>query len=124
MKIRMQGNSIRYRMNRREVEEFAATRRFESSVQFPSGTLRYAVECARDAGAPEARFGAEGIVIVLPEHMAADWATGQGVSIAASQPLPGGGTLEILVEKDFQCLHKGDEAKDPNAFPNPDALSA
>ena len=68
--------------------------------------------------------GPEGIVILLPEHMAADWAAGQGVSIAASQPLPGGGTLEILVEKDFQCLHKGDEAKAPNAFPNPDALTA
>jgi hypothetical protein len=40
------------------------------------------------------------------------------VGISGEQPLESGKRLSILIEKDFQCLH-GDDARDPDAFPNP-----
>ena len=40
------------------------------------------------------------------------------VGISGDQPLESGKRLSILIEKDFQCLH-GDEARDPDAYPNP-----
>ncbi len=60
MKIRMQGNSIRYWMIGARSRSTRATRRFKSSVQFPTGTLRYAVEGAPDGSAPGAKFGPRG----------------------------------------------------------------
>ena len=36
--------------------------------------------------------------------------------------LAGGDVLHIVIEKDFQCLHKGEAAKDPDAYPNPMAV--
>ena len=35
------------------------------------------------------------------------------------QPIERDAVLTILVEKDFQCLHKTEAEKDPDAFPHP-----
>lgn len=118
MKLRIQGNAIRFRLNRREVERFSSEGRVEASIQFPGGSaLVYALE--QDAAAPDldVRYRPGEIVIRAPRSLADAWTQSDQTGMRRTD-----GSVEILVEKDFQCLHKGEEHKDPDAYPNPAAV--
>ena len=49
----------------------------------------------------------------LPEKTAREWAQNDEITIAAFDS-----GVQILVEKDFQCLHQA-AASDPEAYPHP-----
>jgi hypothetical protein len=86
----------------------------ECGVGFPGDrTFSYSVRSASDAAVVSASFDGDSIRIVLPLEMANTWAEGSEVTIEG----PGSG-VHILVEKDFQCLHR-DAEQDPEAYPNP-----
>ena len=68
--------------------------------------------------APQALYANGWLRIQVPGADATDWVTSDRVGISGDQPLESGKRLSILIEKDFQCLH-GDEARDPDAYPNP-----
>jgi hypothetical protein len=114
MKLRMHGNSLRLRLNRAEVASLAETGRVEEVVQFaPNVAFRYALETEPDGDAPRALCGDGGIRVLVSAAAAREWATTERVAISGEQA-----TLNILVEKDFQCLH-GESVLDADAFPNP-----
>lgn len=116
MKMRIQGNAIRFRLNRREVGEFDSGGRVAASIAFPGGRrLTYALVKGGEMGAS---FDGSEIRIAVSEAMAAEWAGTDQVGLHA-RAAAGDGELEIIVEKDFQCMHKGEEGKDPEAYPNP-----
>jgi hypothetical protein len=120
MKLRVQNNSIRLRLTRTEVEDFERTGRASASIQFGGGsTLTYALQRAKAIDAVLASFPDREIHVRVPEAMAHEWATGDQVGVEGRQTLDNGEQLEIVIEKDFQCLHKGEDAKDPDAYPNP-----
>ncbi len=123
MKLRIQGNSLRFRLNRREVSEFADRGGVTASVEFPGGgTFSYSIATGKEA-LVDARFEAGCVSIRVAERSVAEWARTDQVGVSGRCPLEGGGELEILIEKDFQCLHKGDACKDPEAYPNPMAAT-
>jgi hypothetical protein len=116
MKMRIQGNVLRFRLNRSEVAELAGGGSVQAALAFPGGrTLSYGVAPA-SATAIVAGFAGDAIRVELPEATVRDWAAGEQVAIRANV-----GGLEVLVEKDFQCLHKGEAGKDPDCYPNPAA---
>lgn len=124
MKIRIQGQGIRFRLNRREVAELASSGKVEASLEFPGGRrLTYGLEKV-SAAEFDTTFDADDIRVRVPERTLAEWAGSDQVSIADVRELRGGRGLEVVIEKDFQCMHKGDEAKDPEAYPNPLAAQA
>ena len=112
MKLRLQGNSIRLRLNRDEVAVFLDKGQIQDTVHFGGAVLAYALEVSKEAHAPHAFFEDNAIRITLPLSDAQDWARSDRVGISARDQ-----QLSILVEKDFQCLHE----PDPHAYPNPDA---
>ena len=115
MKMRIQGNAIRLRLNRREFEQFSGEGRVNDSIRFPAGgALNYRVERTATAQAVEAAYSAGEITIRVPHPVAKHWAESDEVGISVAN-----GGLEIVIEKDFQCMHKGAGARDPEAFPNP-----
>jgi len=116
MKLRVDGDALRFRLNRREVEAFSKTGRAEASVHFEGSTLRYALESDDRAPAMTAEYQPGLIRVRVPAGLAAKWAGGDDVAIESSQA-----QLRILIEKDFQCMHKGADARDPDAYPNPAA---
>jgi hypothetical protein len=122
VKIRFHGDSIRLRLNRLEVAAFAVTGRVESVIHFPGSFLCYALESNAALSVAEADYAGGAIRIRVPAGIAAEWAAGDQVALHGVQAVPGGQQLEILIEKDFQCLHKGEAAKDPDAYPNPAAI--
>jgi len=113
MKLRIQGNALRLRLNQAEVAQFSKTGFFEDSVEFSPGVrLTYALESCSSVRSPQALYRDGSLRIQVPYQVGFEWATTDRTGIS------GGEHLAITVEKDFQCLH-GDSARDPNAFPNP-----
>jgi hypothetical protein len=119
MKLRIQGNSLRLRLSQSEVAQFSKTGFVEDSIQFaPGASLSYTIETASALQAPLATFQDHWLRVQVPASAAQDWYTTDRVAITADQPVDGEKTLSVLIEKDFQCLHGG-EQRDPDAYPNP-----
>ena len=86
--------------------------RSESAIHFSAGrALTYSVVTSPDTAAISVTYSADIVRVILPRAMAAAWADSDQVTLESSDA-----GVRILVEKDFQCLHK---PGDPEAFPNP-----
>lgn len=125
MKLRIQDNSIRFRLTRSEVEKLVTEGRVENTIRFtqaPDSALTYAVETSDWCADTQVQSASNGIRITLPRSLAQTWAKTDQVSIERLQPVGTDSALRILVEKDFQCLHGGVSSREENAgdlFPNP-----
>lgn len=120
MKLRIQGNSIRYRLTRTEVERLATDGRVTESVDFPGGRrMEYEVTATSGASAPQAEFRGDAIIVSVPRRVVADWAGSEEVTISGEQPMASGAALRILVEKDFACLSPREGEDESDMFPHP-----
>lgn len=119
MKLRIQDNSVRLRLTRTEVDRLDEHGEVEACAAFPGEhALRYAVKSDKSDGVG-ARFDAHAIVVTIPAAEVHDWAISDRVSIRGSEPLPGGESLAILVEKDFACLKPREGEDEADMFPHP-----
>jgi hypothetical protein len=120
MKLRVRDNSIRLRLTRTEVEKVAAEGLVKASVPFSAGvSFDYVLESSLACVEAVAHFSNGVLTICLPEERTRQWAASEEVSIAAQQSLDDGGSLAILVEKDFACLapREGEDESDMYAHP-------
>ncbi len=115
MKLRIQGNSLRFRLTQTEVACLHDRGRVEAAIRFPPGRdLRYAIASSPDAADVSVDYEYDSISVLLPRAAATVWAESSQVSIVGSRHL----SVQVLVEKDFQCLHKPAE-RDPDGYPHP-----
>ncbi|MEO6830001.1 MAG: hypothetical protein ABI164_09325 [Acidobacteriaceae bacterium] len=92
------------------------------SVDFhSSGTdlLNYSIEVCRDTTQVAARFENGEILVTLPTHLVASWASSDQVGIESMQPADKERGLRIVIEKDFQCLQPRFEEDESDNFPHP-----
>ena len=114
MKIRIQGNYIRLRLSQNEVELFSNTGKVTDRIDFGSHTLSYELVTTKK-NEVSAQFNESIISILVPEEISEIWTNTDQVGIEnGDQSL-----IRILVEKDFQCLHKRSGEDESNNFPNP-----
>lgn len=119
MKLRIQDNSIRLRLTRKEVDALRDDGRVSAAVSFPDGaSLEYSVETSTLTGQPRASYSPDGLVVQIPQAAARHWAVTEEVSITGAQPLENG-QLSILVEKDFACLAPREGEDEADLFPHP-----
>jgi hypothetical protein len=128
MKLRIQGNSIRFRVTQGEVATLAAGGKLESWIEFaPLATakLGYTVAVSSEFAEMNASCSNGVILVNLPANLVRTWASTDQVGIEHVQPTSDGGVLRIVVEKDFRCRHtRASEDEDDN-FPHPgDRLKA
>jgi hypothetical protein len=117
MKLRIQGNLLRFRLTQKEVACLRDDGLVESAIRFPAGrALNYCVASLPYATEISVDYEGDAIAVVLPRAVATTWAESSQVSIEGSR----NAAVQILVEKDFQCLHKPGE-RDPDAYPHPEA---
>jgi hypothetical protein len=115
MKLRIQDNSLRLRLTRKEVAQLRDSRCVESFIEFARGrTLVYLLEGSFHAHAVTTNFNGEAIRVIVPMQVMTEWIESDQVSIQA-QSRAG---MRLLIEKDFQCLHKSDE-QNRDAYPHP-----
>lgn len=120
MKLRIRDNSIRLRLSRPEVATLSTDGLVGGKVPFPAGAqFLYCLESSPACVDPTAQFAEGELSVRLPETAVQDWAGSDEVAISAVQMLDDGGTLNILVEKDFECLAPRPEEDESDMFPHP-----
>lgn len=112
MKIRIKGNSVRYRLTKTDVKRFSSDGYLQEQTFFGNGILTYALQ-VYDSDRLSASFEYNKITIFMPETMAESWATTDKVGFEETTD-----SLYLLIEKDFQCLDNVIEDQSDN-FPNP-----
>lgn len=126
MKLRIRGNSLRFRLTQGEVSSLLAKNKVSESVRFSSSEenkLDYSLQVFERAAEPRARFENREILVELPMTVVESWATTDQVGIEYAQPTGDGKRLLIIVEKDFRCLQPRPEEDESDNFPNPEKSS-
>jgi hypothetical protein len=129
MKLRIRGNSLRLRLLRGEVELFGTTGRVMETIQFgasPAAQLSYMLEADREAQEISASFIDNKVTVSIPDLMARNWVDSDEVSLKSEQSIENGkqnGTsenvLKLLIEKDFVCVDRKNDADNADTFPHP-----
>jgi len=119
MKLRFRQNSVRLRVNKREVQTLAAGTPLEERIQFP-GDARLAYVLGSITGpTPQVSFEEGTLRVAAPRDRVVDWANSD--SIGMYFDLPANGTsLRLAIEKDLECIEGPEEERDPDAFPRAD----
>ena len=123
MKLRIHGNSIRFRLSQSEVASLASEGRLEESVQLTpakSDLLTYVLEKSSQCREVRAWRSDCKIGVTLPDGLVRSWATTDQVGIEQTQPVGEGALLHIAIEKDFRCPHSNTHEGEGDNFPNPD----
>lgn len=121
MKLRILGNSIRFRLGRSEVEDFGRVGSIQETVRFgdlPENDLRYALQ-KFDGSSFAGTFSNGNIVVRIPRSIADAWVRSEEVSISGQQKLDEDTTLKILIEKDFVCLNAHNDEDQSDRYPHP-----
>ncbi len=125
MKLRLKGNSIRVRLDRRDIERLNDEGRVNDAVRFGPGlAFSYAVELgAAPRERPTASYVAGRLLIRIDPEDAEEWLAGDRVGFDHPQDVEGG-VVRVLLEKDFACIDRplGEDVDDAYAFPNPSAV--
>lgn len=123
MKLRIKGNSLRLRITRPELDQLIGEGRIEENISFAAddqSRLTYSLEHTATASAPTVRYAPPALEVRIPTAQAQKWALGEDVGIGATIELGPRGSLDLLIEKDFACMH-GSEDENRDAFANPNA---
>ena len=123
MKLRIRGNSLRLRLGPEEVAQLIDQRRVEEVINFgPDQHLIYLLKID-NVQRPVASFQEGRITVTVPKTVARKWADSELVGIEAEQELSNGEQLQLLIEKDFECLDASSRNAD-DTFPHPDSGTA
>jgi hypothetical protein len=115
MKLRFRKNSLRLRLNRKEVAALAENKSLRESIAFPGGdSFSYQVSTAKSTSA-SATFLAGIISVALPADSVREWSTSDEIGLYYKLDTAAG-TLDIAVEKDLECIDAPEEERDPFAY--------
>ena len=119
MKLRIKDNTLRLRLSQSEVAQMAEKHFCTGKTAFLGGkVLTYSLKALPEAKEIHATFRDEAIVVYVPIDQVMGWTVSEVVGMEATQQVEDGKSLKILIEKDFQCLHREGEEELDN-FPNP-----
>jgi hypothetical protein len=115
-------DSIRLRLSRSDVIAVEQHGLVEGQTRFPAGSkFTFALE-AEPKGEACAEYAGGRMVVRLPAAEITSWANDDAaVSLRGEVELADGSRLNLLVEKDFQCLTARPEEDQSDLFTNPEA---
>jgi hypothetical protein len=122
MKLRIRGNSLRFRLTRIEVADFVRLGRLENSIPLgpgPNQRLTYTLLSEPGLSSLTLRHEPAAIQIIVPQALAVEWAGSERVGLYGEPTWPNGETTRLIVEKDFQCLDKRHGEIIEDAYPHP-----
>lgn len=118
MKIRIRGNSVRYRLSKTDVALLTGQGYLEERTSFGASELIYALQRKAEGDTLTATYEGHTITLAIPAALLQDWATNDVIGFDGRMPISGGDTLYLLVEKDFKCLDHTIEDQSDN-YDNP-----
>ena len=125
MKLRIRGNSIRVRMDRRDLSELLERGHTGDEICFGPGRDRALSYAVRIGSAPRSRpqveYSAGRLLVTIDPVDAEKWRRTDDVGFDHVQVGEGDTVVRVLLEKDFACVDRpaGEEPDDAFAFPNP-----
>ena len=121
MKIRIKGNSLRFRITRSELIDFRTTGYLEEKTEFGINSLAYALTRIRTGANLSAEFSENKITMNIPEQLSTEWTETERVGFKFEMEIGNGRKLFLLLEKDFTCLDQVAEDQSDH-FENPLSL--
>ncbi|WP_010519488.1 DUF7009 family protein [Croceivirga radicis] len=118
MKIRIKGNSVRFRLTQSEVKKLSTEGIVVETTAFESANFTYQVKQYAGITALQANFENNCISMLVPETEAKEWYANNLVGHDNTMLLPSGEKLYLLLEKDFTCMDNTIEDQSDN-YPNP-----
>jgi hypothetical protein len=113
MKIRIKGNSVRYRLTRSEVTRLWEKGFIEDQTTFFTKTLRYYIEVTASDELKADFTLDDSIILYLPQKMIDAMQHTEIVGFDNQH-----GPVSLLIEKDFVCIDNTTEDQSDN-YPNP-----
>lgn len=120
MKVRISGNSIRFRLKQSEVQTFGEQGTLSEITEFgmaADDALTFTLSVS-PSNAFSISNSKNTIVIEVPELLAKEWTQTGLVGFEEQIDTGKGKIIKILVEKDFKCLD-GSDKENEDSFPNP-----
>lgn len=112
MKIRIKGNSVRFRLTKSEVERLRSASHLEEQTEFSGKTFAYAIEVT-NGNKLSADFIGDKIMLNMPKVMIDELSNTARVGFEDLT-----GPVNLLIEKDFACIDNTDEDQSDH-YPNP-----
>ncbi len=109
------------RLTKTEVDTFGSTGCYSETTQMIGGELRYSLLRSDDHSTLAAEWKGGLVEVYMPGAIADEWVNSDEVGFQHILPLPQGGELFLLIEKDFVCLDNTFEDQSDN-YPNPNAV--
>lgn len=120
MKIRIRGNSLRFRLAKSEVDELCTKGRVEETTKFGDKIFVYRVIMNAEHEFQHATFQDSTMTLYVPESQFKDWHLNEVVGFEHKISDNSDKGLQLLIEKDFTCLTpRGEDESDH--YPNPKA---
>lgn len=126
MKLRLRGNSLRFRLTQGEVLKLLTEGAVQESVRFSAAQgdlLTYSLYSVGGSGSITARLNNGDIRVEVPKSLVEIWANTDQVGIDSTQSIADEKALRIVIEKDFRCLQPQSEDDERDNFLNPLAES-
>jgi hypothetical protein len=121
MKLRLKGNSLRFRVSPSEVGQLLRDGAIREHVQLtanPKDRLTYSVVSSLSGFATTVAYQSGNVTVCVPQLELQRWAGGDDVGVYVDVPISSDRALSVAIEKDFACLDRSD-AENEDTFPNP-----
>jgi hypothetical protein len=112
MKVRIKGNSLRYRLTKTDVDNISKHGYVEEITDFGALQLIYTLK-RYNLPSLKATLQNNHITVYMPAEMVNEWTTTERVGFEGND-----NELYLLIEKDFKCLDAVAEDQSDN-YPNP-----
>lgn len=118
MKLRLKGNTIRFRLSKTDVSVFSENRYIHETTDFGNKVFSYGLKMSDAAEKITAEYLNDSMIVNIPMNISKQWTDTNQVGLSEEMPLSDGKKLYILIEKDFQCLDETIEDQSDN-YENP-----
>ena len=118
MKIRIRGNSIRFRLTKSEVDTFCQQGFIEATTDFGDSVFKYALKSKKGIETIDAEFKENTVILYLEQEISKNWNNSSQVGFNHSLKKENNTILNLLIEKDFVCMDESVEDQSDN-YPNP-----
>ncbi len=120
MKLRIYRNTLRFRLSPADVAQLAGSGSIREITRF-GRSQEFSCSLHARAGLETIRavLDSNAITVDVPAGMAREWSKSETVGLHHSQPLGDGGSLEIAIEKDFECRDGSSDEPREQLYPNP-----
>jgi hypothetical protein len=114
MKVRIQSNSIRFRLKENETEILISQGKLSEVLELGADsdqTLSFTLQAAKSE-VIRASVETNNIVFYIPQHLVEYWVQNNEVGFNEDIDVSKGKKLKLLVEKDFPCDHESKPGKE------------